>query len=323
MQPGDDEPLNIFADGDGDDGDLGGGGNDRDQNDGGFSLELDADGNPIDPSNDGDNDDAGDGGGDSDDEIKIKKSDWQKFQTDLAEMRGFYTANKGGGQQQQRRQQTDDNDDDGNQPGPRQQQQQQRQPSQQDFDQQLDQLSDGLVDDLVSGDKNVQKGAIKKILTLGAQAGYNNAKQLFGSMAPAQAEGIIDGYVSRKAAKDPLYDKGVGDRFEEILGKYDTSVLVGQPRKVVQDTLDTMYQRAKGDWADAQYSENQNRRSQRQQRGDTEPQNLGGGRSGSTQAGRKMAIPSDWVAWARQAGIPDDEMQQTFADMVRNQRGRN
>jgi hypothetical protein len=283
-----------------------------------FALEVDAEGNPIIPDGS-----EGDGPDDSPsaaprppekpseddaDTVKIKKTDWERLQSDLAEMRGFIAAKKSSGAEPVDRPDV----------AP---EAVRRQPQEMNFEQQLDMISERLTNDLASGDPTAQKNAVKSILTIGAQAGFNNARALFGTIAPAQAQSIVDSYITRKSAKDPLYDQGVGEIFENILGQYDTSVLVGQPRKVVMETLDTMYQRAKGDWADRQYAAAQERRATQKQRGDTDPPNLGGGRSGSTQNGRKMTIPKGWVEWARSAGIAEEEMQETFASMVRSRRG--
>ncbi|MDE2098153.1 MAG: hypothetical protein KGL39_12940 [Patescibacteria group bacterium] len=280
-----------------------------DVDDGSMTLEVDAEGNPITPEGD-EPDDSPDGGAaagkgakpqtdDEGDVVKIKRSDWEQTQRDIAELRGYTTARRTAEPEPAR-----------SQPAP-------TQPPAQDFESQMDALSDKVVDDLLSGDRNAQKNAVKRILTVGAQAGFNNAKAIFGSMAPLQAQTIIDSYAARKQRQDPLYDEGVGDLFDKELSAYDTSVLVGQPREVVQKTLDTMYQKAKGDYADRLYAERKQRTAVRAKQGDTTPPNLGGGRSGASGQTKVMKIPAQWVKYMRDSGLGEDEIRETYAAMVK------
>lgn len=310
------EDINLFGEPD-DAGLEAGEAQDTAVDDGSLTLEVDADGNPIGTTDGDDPDDAPEGGtaakpaktqtDDDADVVKIKKSEWEQFQREQAELRGFITARKSEPSL-------------GPDPSRGVQSQPQRAPEA-DLETQLDALSERAYDDLLSGDPNRAKGAIKNILKVGAQAGFNNAKAIFGTMAPLQAQTIIDNFASRKQRNDPLYDRGVGELFDNLLSEYDTSVLVGQPREVVQKTLDTMYQKAKGDFADRMYAEGESRKAVRAKQGNSNPPNLGGGRSGSAQGGRTMKIPPAWVKWAQDAGIPQEEMADTFATMLKNQRG--
>ncbi|MDE2100965.1 MAG: hypothetical protein KGL39_27210 [Patescibacteria group bacterium] len=273
------------------------------QGDGTIAIEVDEEGNPI-QAQDGDL--PGDEGLEDKDTVKVKRADWDKLNADLAEVRGYMTAKKGV---------------DGERPVVREEQHrqsEQRREQPQDFETQLDLLSDKALDDLMSGDREKAKGAIKNVLKVGAQAGYNNAAALFRQMVPLQAQGIIDRYSARKERSDPMYNDGVGEIFENILSGYDTSMLVGADPKVVKDTLDTMYQRAKGDWADRQYAKSKERKQLREKQGNSTPLNLGGGKAtGGTQGRRELKVPEAWKAWIASSGASDEEVNSMLAKMAK------
>lgn len=224
------------------------------------------------------------GGEPAGDTIQIKKEEWDRTQQMLAEFRGFMAA-----AQNQRQQ-----------PEPQRYEPQPVRPDPAQQQAQLDQLAESLGNDLITNPKE----GVKKILAIGAQLAAAQAQQY---SAPAQSSTVdlmIENFVTRKAAKDPLYDKGVGERFEDMLKTIDTRAVAGANRQQINEAMETLYQRAKGDWADAQYAEAQKRKPAPK----GEPTNYGGGRSSSTGGQRASAIPDTWRQFALAAGIPESEI---------------
>lgn len=222
--------------------------------------------------------------------ITINKEEWDRTQQALAEFRGFMTAQNARKTEPERQVEPQRVD-------PQVQQAQQNQ-FQQALKARLKNVSDKLLTDPDS--------ALEDFLGLTAQISAAQTQQYVQQYAKPATDSTVDlmieNYITRKSAKDPLYEK-VGPKFEELISKYNTSALSGYSRQQLMEALDTVYQRAKGDWADEQYSEAQKKRTTRQ-----EPTNYGGGRSSQGGGGRTMTIPETWKKFAADAGLSEADL---------------
>lgn len=223
------------------------------------------------------------------DTVTIKKEDWDRTQQVLAEFKGYMTA-------QQSRQPEPARPVE---PQPQQFQQQQAQQAQ------LDQFLSGLAEDITSLDPVRAKAALQKAITAGAQLGAAQAAQRVDSATSTTADLIIENFVTRKAAKDELFDQGVGERFEERLKQLDPRALVNASRAQINAALEELYDAEAGRWAREKYIEAKKKRAGTARQ---DPTNYGGGRSAPGGAPRNMAIPETWKEFAKKAGIPEDQI---------------
>lgn len=240
---------------------------------------------------DGEQPEGGEGEGEhkDGDTVTIKKQDWDETQRVLAEFKGYMTA--------QNSRKTE-------QPQVEQPVVQQPQYTPQQQQAALDQVFTKIGEKLIEDPK---EGA-KQMFALMMQASAQQAQQFAAPAATSAVDLMIENFVTRKQSKDPLYDKGVGEKFEEMVKKIDPRQAAGATRAQITEALDTLYQRAKGDWADEQFNKAQtNRKTPARQ----EPTNYGGGRSSKT-GGHSMTIPDTWKAFAKSAGIPESEITPEF-----------
>lgn len=231
-------------------------------------------------------------GGAEPETVTIKKEDWDRTQQALAEFKGFITAQNSRKPEPER------------QPEPQRVDPQAQQNQQAQFQQALKARLKNVSDKLLTD----PDAALEDFLGLTAQISAAQTQQYVQQYAKPATDSTVDlmieNYITRKSAKDPLYEK-VGPKFEELISKYNTSALSGYSRQQLVEALDTVYQRAKGDWADEQYTEAQKKRATTQRQ---EPTNYGGGRSTSSGGGRTMTIPDTWKQFARDAGLDEKDI---------------
>lgn len=243
---------------------------------------------PTDDANDGEHkeDESKDG-----DFVRVKKAEWDHTQQVLSEFKGFMAAS-----QSRKPERTEERVETPPQPRVDPQQQQAA------LDQVFQKIGEKMIED--------PKEGAKMLFALQMQASAQQAAQYAAPAATSAVDLMVENFVTRKQSKDPLYEKGVGEKFEAMIDKIDTRVAAGASRAQLNEALETLYQRAKGDWADEQYTKaQQNRKTPARQ----EATNYGGGKSaGGSQAGQRMTIPDSWKAFAVRAGFSENEITPDF-----------
>lgn len=274
--------------------DEGGNGGAQINDQGGGNMEFNVEGQTDDQTQEHGEGDAGKGGDDktgNDETVTIKKSDWDNTQQMLAEFRGYMTAEKA------------------RKSDPEPPRVIETPPVQQIDPRQQQAAFDGVFQKI--GEKMIENPAegAKALFALAAQY---NAQQSAQAAAPALTSAVdlmIENFVTRKQSKDPLYDKGVGEKFEERLKKIDPRVAAGASRAQINEALETLYQSAKGEWADEAYAQAQkNKKATPKQ----EPTNYGGGKSAGTHQVARTTVPETWKKFALDAGIPEADLTPEF-----------